>query len=79
MRRLCQVALAISLVIELAVAQDRAFKPPDTVRLDGVPKIPLSFRDVVQRYTTASSDSPVGWNPLKIEPIFIRRYSVGYG
>ena len=63
MRRSCLIVLAISLVVELAFAQDRELKPPGTLKLDGVPNIPASLGEVVERYQADSSDSLVGWNP----------------
>ena len=77
MRRFSLIALAITLVVRLAFAQERVLKPPDTLKLDGVPKIPASLGDSIQGYQASSPDYLVGWDPTKIEPQFVRHFHTG--
>ena len=52
-------------------------KPPFTLVLDGVPNIPASIGTSILNYQAAFDDVLVGWDPARIEPIFIRRYNTG--
>ena len=77
MKRTCLIVLVTLLIDLLALAQVRELKVPDTLKLDGVPKFPASLGDIVRRYQDASPDSLVGWDPVKVEPVFIRHPSHG--
>ena len=74
MRKCWRVVLLICLLLDLASGQGTWPKPPDMLKLEGVPKIPASIGDIVQRYRASSPDSMVGWDPVRIEPVFIRHH-----
>lgn len=77
MRKLCRV-IALSLhVVQFASAQSGWLKPPEALLLDGVPQIPASIGASIHNYQPTYDDVLVGWDPTKVEPIFVRRYSTG--
>ena len=75
MRKSCLAFVAISLLVDLTLAQEGILKPPIMLEVDGLPEIPASLGEIVQRYQAASPDSLVGWDSTKIGPIFLRQAS----
>src|SRR5262245_28779649 len=68
--RIVLLALALS---GLAFSQEKWLAPPDTLILDGVPPIPSSLKDGLNKYFEVNADSIAGWDPVKLEPIIIRK------
>jgi hypothetical protein len=57
------VGILISMLVAPMLGQGSYLKPPSTLKLEGVPEIPTSLGDLVQRYRASSPHSTVGWDP----------------
>jgi dipeptidyl aminopeptidase/acylaminoacyl peptidase len=79
MRTCWRVIVLISVLFELALGQGDVLHPPRFVVLEGAPKIPASISNRLERYYASSADSIVGWDPVKVEPIILRRPSNALG
>ena len=68
MERLLRISLAIVLFANLSVAgQSDAISPGDSLVVDGIPKIPASLAQKVNRYTNAYGFRLAGWDSTNRE------------
>src|SRR5258706_4201077 len=76
MSRLCPVialVIAVVLVAPNTRAQTEWLTPPNSIVLDGIPKIPASLQKVTDGFKTVFNDSLIGWDPVKAEPVILRK------
>ena len=71
------MATLISLLVPSGLAQTEWLNPPPSLVLEGVPSIPAVLAESADRYRASSPDVLVGWDPVKLEPTFVRRHSAG--
>jgi dipeptidyl aminopeptidase/acylaminoacyl peptidase len=55
-------------------AQEQAVTPPESIAVDGVPKIPASLVETAGRYGAYRSAGLADWNPLKREMLIATRF-----
>ncbi len=68
MKRLLRISLAIILFANLSVAgQGDTITPGDSLVVEGIPKIPASLAQKVNRYTNAYGFRLAGWDPTNRE------------
>ena len=54
-------------------AQTDWLVPSEYIVLDGIPRIPASLRKVTDGFKTVFNDSLIGWDPVKLTPVVLRR------
>ena len=73
MKTMCRVVFVTLLMTRLTVGQEEWLTPPLDVMLDGMPGIPASLAKFASNFRTGFSDAFLGWDPVKPEPLFVRR------
>ena len=75
MKRLCFL-LAVALTAALpALPQDAYIRPPESLVIDGVPKISASLAETAGRYTSFRSASLSDWHPSRHEMLISTRFA----
>jgi len=72
MKSVCRLAVIVCLVT-FAFSQTGDIVPNENLVVQGVPKIPASLADAVDRYTNFSGATLDGWDPLKLEMLISTR------
>jgi dipeptidyl aminopeptidase/acylaminoacyl peptidase len=67
--------LICSFLFSAAAAQVQEIIPGDNLVLDGIPKIPASLTESVDRYTQARSATLVDWHPVRREMLIRTRFA----
>jgi dipeptidyl aminopeptidase/acylaminoacyl peptidase len=76
MKRRCVFALmAILALAGLAAAQEPAIAPPESLVIDGVPKIPAAVAETAGRYASFRGASLTDWHPTKREMLITTRFA----
>jgi protease II len=70
--RLIAIALLLATV---AFAQSDGIVPNENLVVEGVPKIPASLADTVDRYTNFRGASLTSWDPVKHEMLILTRFA----
>jgi len=69
-------ALACLIVFSsLATAQDGEIVPNENLVVDGVPKIPVSLAETVERYSNFRSAGFASWHPVDREMLIVTRFA----
>ncbi len=66
----CAVMISAPIV---ATAQSEEFAPPETVVIDGIPKIPASLAEQLDRYTQSRAATLLSWHPSRREMLINTR------
>ena len=75
MKRLSRLFVLVCLAALPAAAQDSYVAPPESLFLDGVPKIPAALAEKVGRYASFRSASLSDWHPVKHEMLISTRFA----
>jgi len=75
MKRLCRLLVLVWLAALPAAAQDAYVAPPESLVIDGVPKIPLTLAETAGRYASFRSASISDWHPVKHEMLISTRFA----
>ncbi len=74
MKALSQVVIATMLCVCNVVAQTGVVMPSDNLVVEGIPKIPVSIAETVNRYTEFRSAALSSWHPTKREMLIGTRF-----
>jgi dipeptidyl aminopeptidase/acylaminoacyl peptidase len=74
MRLVLALGLAAGLSVESGAQQPRTITPGDNLVVDGVPSIPASLADEVQRYTESRAAQLADWHPSRREMLIATRF-----
>jgi dipeptidyl aminopeptidase/acylaminoacyl peptidase len=66
--------LAVCLVSVVAIAQSDEVVPNENLVAEGIPKIPTSLADTVQRYSESRIAAFRGWDPARREMLIVTRF-----
>src|ERR1700741_3659418 len=76
MKRRCVFVLMVMLALAgLAAAQEPAIAPPESLVIDGVPKIPAAVTETAGRYASFRGASLTDWHPTKREMLIATRFA----
>jgi dipeptidyl aminopeptidase/acylaminoacyl peptidase len=75
MKRLCRLFVLVWLAALPAAAQDAYVAPPESLVIDGVPKIPEALADTASRYASFRSASLSDWHPTRHEMLISTRFA----
>jgi dipeptidyl aminopeptidase/acylaminoacyl peptidase len=76
MKRRCVFVLMVMLALAgLAAAQEPAIAPPESLVIDGVPKIPAAVTETAGRYASFRGASLTDWHPTKREMLITTRFA----
>src|SRR5205823_14704279 len=75
MKRLCRLFVLVWLAALPAAAQESYVAPPESLVLDGVPKIPVALAETAGRYASFRSDSISHWHPTRHEMLISTRFA----
>jgi len=75
MKRLCRLFVLVWLAILPAAAQESYVAPPESLVIDGVPKIPVPLAETAGRYASFRSASISDWHPVKHEMLISTRFA----
>ncbi|PYT73862.1 MAG: peptidase S9, prolyl oligopeptidase [Acidobacteria bacterium] len=74
MKRLCQLLALVLLAAWPAFAQNTYVAPPESLIVDGVPKIPAALAETAGRYASFRSASLSDWHPTRHEMLISTRF-----
>ncbi|HEX8765959.1 MAG TPA: prolyl oligopeptidase family serine peptidase [Candidatus Acidoferrum sp.] len=75
MKRLCRLLALVWLVALPAAAQEAYVAPPESLVIDGVPKIPAALAETAGRYASFRSASLSDWHPTRHEMLITTRFA----
>jgi len=75
MKRLCRLFVLVWLAALPAAAQESYVAPPESLVLDGVPKIPVALAETAGRYASFRSASISDWHPTRHEMLISTRFA----
>jgi dipeptidyl aminopeptidase/acylaminoacyl peptidase len=75
MKRLCRLLVLVWLAALPAAAQEAYVAPPESLALDGVPKIPVGLAETAGRYASFRSASISDWHPTRHEMLISTRFA----
>jgi len=75
MKRLCRLLVLVWLAALPAAAQEGYVAPPESLVIDGVPKIPVALAETAGRYASFRSGSISDWHPVKHEMLISTRFA----
>src|SRR5215470_3462462 len=75
MKHLYRFAVLVCLTVLPAAAQDASIATPESLVLDGVPKIPMALAETAGRYASSRSASLSDWHPVKHEMLISTRFA----
>jgi dipeptidyl aminopeptidase/acylaminoacyl peptidase len=75
MKRYCLLVALAAFAVLPAVAQDSYVAPPESLLLDGVPRIPAALAETAARYAAFRSASLADWHPTRHEILISTRFS----
>lgn len=75
MKQLCRLLVLVWLAALPAAAQDAYVAPPESLVVDGVPKIPVALAETAGRYASFRSASLSDWHPVKHEMLISTRFA----
>src|SRR5437763_9482269 len=75
MKRLCRLFVLVWLAALPAAAQESYVAPPESLVLDGVPKIPATLAETAGRYASFRSASLSDWHPTRHEMLISTRFA----
>jgi dipeptidyl aminopeptidase/acylaminoacyl peptidase len=74
MRRFCFLLAFMLTAVLPALAQDAYIAPPESLVIDGVPKIPAALAETAGRYAAFRSASLSDWHPTRHEMLISTRF-----
>ena len=75
MKRICTLAALLCLAALPVLAQDTSIAPPESLMVDGVPKIPASLAETAGRYASFRTASLADWHPTRHEMLIATRFA----
>ena len=75
MKRYCLLVALEALAVFPAMAQDSYVAPPESLIIDGVPKIPSALAETAGRYAAFRSASLSDWHPTRHEILISTRFA----
>lgn len=75
MRKLSYLVAIFSLFLSISSAQNSEIVPNENLAAEGIPKIPSSLADEVERYNNARGASFAGWHPTRREILISTRFA----
>src|ERR1700746_1069157 len=75
MKRLCFSLALMALVVLPALAQDGYVAPPESLVIDGIPRIPEALAEPASRYASFRSASLSDWHPTRHEMLISTRFA----
>ena len=75
MKRLCRLFLLAWLATWPAAAQDAYVAPPESLVIDGVPKIPMAMAETAGHYASFRSAGISDWHPTRHEMLISTRFA----
>jgi dipeptidyl aminopeptidase/acylaminoacyl peptidase len=75
MRRLCFSLALMTWLVLPALAQDAYVAPPESLVIDGIPKIPAALAETAGRYASFRSASLSDWHPTRHEMLISTRFA----
>jgi dipeptidyl aminopeptidase/acylaminoacyl peptidase len=76
MMRIIKIALLLlAASVTVVVAQDSAISPGDNLVVEGIPKIPLTMTEEINRYTDFRYAALSNWHPTKREMLINTRFA----
>ncbi|HKW60951.1 MAG TPA: prolyl oligopeptidase family serine peptidase [Candidatus Acidoferrum sp.] len=75
MRRLFRLAAFVCLAVLPAAAQEASVAPPESLVIDGVPKIPVALAETAGRYASFRSAGLSDWHPTRHEMLISTRFA----
>jgi len=75
MKRLCRLFVIVWLGALPAAAQDSYVPPPESLVIDGIPKIPVTLAETAGRYASFRSASIADWHPTRHEMLIATRFA----
>ncbi len=76
MKRVAPISFLLLLAASFALAQIGEIAPADNLVVEGIPKIPASLGQAVDRYTEFRTATLVSWHPVRREMLHqVRRHS----
>ena len=75
MRRLCFSLALMALVVLPALAQEAYVAPPESLVIDGIPRIPEALAETASRYASFRSASLSDWHPTRHEMLISTRFA----
>ena len=75
MKRYCLLVALEAMAVFPAMAQDSYVAPPESLIIDGVPKIPSALAETAGRYAAFRSASLSDWHPTRHEILISTRFA----
>jgi dipeptidyl aminopeptidase/acylaminoacyl peptidase len=77
MKRICTLAavLCLAALPTLTLAQDTPIAPPESLIVDGVPKIPATLAETAGRYASFRTAGLADWHPTRHEMLIATRFA----
>jgi dipeptidyl aminopeptidase/acylaminoacyl peptidase len=75
MKRLCQLLVLVWVAALPAAAQEASVAPPESLVIDGVPRVPAELAETAGRYASFRSASISDWHPTRHEMLISTRFA----
>src|SRR5690242_16302019 len=75
MKRLCQLLVLVWVAALPAAAQEASVAPPESLVIDGIPRVPAELAETAGRYASFRSASISDWHPTRHEMLISTRFA----